>query len=115
MSFSFKTLTTIAAVVFVTFLLTDAMQETIRRKFVKGKAVLNSYKTIQSLSKQQCLAKCFQDSKHDMCRIAGYSIATRTCQLSLDSNQDVLEADNDENGIFYVKGKYIMFPTKNLK
>jgi len=118
MSLSLKTWTLITTVVFITFLLTDAIQEKLKRKFVKGKAVLHSYRTIQSFSKQQCLAKCIEDSRHEMCRIAGYSKITRTCQLSLDRNSDVLDVDNDETGVFFVIGKdgivsaFICFPTR---
>ena len=112
MSFSFKTLTTVTFVVFVTFLLTDAIQESIRRKFVKGKAVLNSFKTIQSFSKRHCLATCLEYARHDMCRIAGYNKATGTRQLSLDRNEDVLDVDNQEIGVFFVEGNIgILFRT----
>jgi len=60
MSFALKILTTIITVVFVKFLLTDAIQGNIQKQFVKGIAVLNSHKTIQSFHNNNVLHNVFK-------------------------------------------------------
>jgi len=90
----------------VTIAMVQAVQESVRRQFVTGLNVSSSYRTFKRFSKQQCLATCFQDSRNDMCRIAGYSNATQTCRLSSDGHRDVQDVDRDDVGVFFVKGMH---------
>jgi len=90
---------------FVYFAFVEGLNVSMKREFVKRKIVATSFRTIQPFSKQQCLATCFQEERNDNCSVAGYDSDTQTCQLSLDTPQDVLDQDNDAVGVFFVKGK----------
>ena len=90
----------------VTIAVTHAIQESVKRQFVIGINVSSSYRTFERFSKQQCLATCFQDSRNDTCRIAGYSNVTRTCQLSSDGHRSVQDVNRDDVGVFFVKGMH---------
>ena len=100
----FATLETLFYIV-VTIAMVQAIQESLKRQFVTGLNV-SSYRTFERFSKQQCLATCFQDSRNDTCRIAGYSTVTQTCQLSLDGHRDVQDVGRDDVGVFIVKGMH---------
>jgi len=105
MYFLFATLETLFYIV-VTVAVTQAIQESVKRQFVTGRNVSSSYRIFERFSKQQCLDTCIQDSRNDMCRIAGYSNVTQACQLSSDGHRDVQDVDRDDVGVFFVKGMH---------
>jgi len=75
--------------------------------FTNRKAVATSHKTIQPLTDIQCVRECFQEGRKGMCNVAGYNKDTATCQLSVDSQQDVVDATDEMSGVFYMNdGKF---------
>ena len=82
--------------------------QTIESQFSKGKKVATSYKTLQSYSKIKCSEKCFDEKRQNRCSVAGYNTATRTCFLSNDGPQDLLDAD-EEFGVFLYADPTSMF------
>ena len=102
--------------IFVYFAFVEGLNVSMKRMFVKRKIVATSFRTLQPMSKQQCLATCFQEDRNDNCSIAGYNSDTQTCQLSLDTPQDIFDQDNDAVGVFFVKGKgYLCFGKTVIK
>ena len=89
-----------AAVVFVwTCSLSSANIQTAQTNFTRGIKVATNYMTLQSYSKIKCVGKCFDEKRHGRCSIAGYNLATRTCYLSNDIQDDLLSTD-DTYGVF---------------
>ena len=78
-----------------------AAVHTAQTNFTTGRRVATSYMTLQSYSKIQCLKKCFDEKRHNRCSMAGYDLATRTCFLSNDAEQDLLDADENVGVFFY--------------
>jgi len=89
-----------AAVVFVwTCSLSLAKIQTAQTNFTRDIKVATSYMTLKSCSKIKCVEKCFDEKRHGRCSIAGYNLATRTCYLSNDVQDDLLNTD-DTYGVF---------------
>jgi len=76
-------------------------------QFAKRKVVATSYKTIQSLSKIQCVEKCFEEGRNGMCNVAGYNKRTKECYLSVDSPQDVLDVTDEMAGVFFYEQRLV--------
>ena len=55
---------------------------------------------MQPFSAIQCLKKCFEEGRQGMCSVAEYNKATATCQLSVDSHQDVIDVADEMTGVF---------------
>jgi len=91
-----------------TYLMCLGNIQTIESRFSKGKKVATSYKTLQSYSKIKCSEKCFDEKRQNGCKVAGYNKATRTCFLSNDGLQDLLDAD-EEFGVFLYAEPKSMF------
>jgi len=75
----------------------------LRRQFISRKTVLESYKTFELFSKQQCVAACLHDACRGICSVAWYNKATKVCRLSQDDGS-VLDADDDAAGVMYIRG-----------
>jgi len=69
--------------------------------FTEGKKVLTSYKTLPKISKIQCVERCNKERETDGCTLAGYNKATRSCYLSDDGPQDVLDTTDEMYGVFF--------------
>lgn len=82
-----------------------ATVQTTATHFIKGKTVATSYKTLQSYSKIKCVEKCFAEKRQNRCSIAGYNKVTKTCFLSNDGQQDLLDA-NEEFGVMLFSGMF---------
>jgi len=76
-------------------------------KFVQGKVVATSHRTIQPLSKIRCVEKCLEEGRNGMCRVAGYNKGTKACNLSVDSQNDVVDIADEMSGVFFM-GNYII-------
>jgi len=109
----FATMETLFYIV-VTIAVAQAGQVSIRRQFVTGLNMSSSYMTFERFSKQQCLGTCFQDSRNDTCRIAGYNKVTKTCQLSSEGHRNVQDLDRDDVGVFFMKGMHRIIPRCGL-
>ena len=89
----------------VTVAVTNAIEISLPRQFISRKTVLESYKTVELFSEQQCLVACLHGHlRRGICSVACYNKATKVCQLSLDDSS-VLDADDDAAGVMYTRGK----------
>jgi len=68
--------------------------------FTEKKCVATSHTTLQNISKIKCVEKCNQERQKGRCTLAGYNKATKTCYLSLDGPQDVLDTTDEMTGVF---------------
>ena len=100
MIWNFKTVTTFTVVILATVSLSHADIQEFMATFLKGKTVPSSYLTLERFSKVQCAEKCYKEGKQNRCRIAGYNKGTKTCRLSMDYQQDVLDIADDSSGVF---------------
>ena len=91
-----------AVLILVASSLCDAALLSTLANFTKGKTVLTSYRTIQPYSKARCVEKCVEEGLAGWCSVAGYVTATRTCHLSLDSDQDVVDVNDAMLGVFFM-------------
>jgi len=74
-------------------------------QFASGKRVSSSHTTIASVSKIQCVEKCIRAGRENStCNAAGYNRNTRSCQLSLDLQQDVLTDPDPSVGVYFMNG-----------
>jgi len=95
---STKITTCVVFFIFLSLSMCGAITLPTSANFTKGKTVATNVKTIQPVSKIQCVVKCLEDGQKGRCSIAGYNRATKVCQQSLDRHQDVIDV-NDEKGI----------------
>jgi len=100
MIWNFKLMAAVTVVIVATVFLTYADIEEFMVTFLKRKTVATSYLTLERFSKVQCAEKCYKEGKQGRCRIAGYNKDTKTCRLSMDSQQDVLDFPDDSSGVF---------------
>jgi len=85
-------------------------------RFVERKCVGSSRMTLQHFSKIKCVQKCHEESTKGLCNVAGYDKATKTCYLSMDSHQDVLDVVDDMSGVYFMeKGDVNLHMTSLLK
>jgi len=78
----------------------------IQTSFEQCKTVPSSYSTITSISKVQCVKKCFEESRNNRCNIAEYNKATKSCKLSWGRQEDLLTVANDNAGVYlFPEGK----------
>ena len=78
--------------------------DTVATTFTNGKFVATSHTTLQPFSKIQCVEKCHQEERKGMCSLAAYNKATKTCYLSTDSQQDVVDVSDESVGVFFLQG-----------
>ena len=72
-------------------------------RFVGRKCVGSSRMTLHHYSKIKCVQKCHEESTKGLCNVAGYDKGTKTCYLSMDSPQDVLDVDNESSGVYFME------------
>jgi len=81
----------------------------IQTNFEQCKAVPSSYSTITSISRVQCVKKCFEESRNNRCNIAEYNKATRSCKLSWGRQEDLLTVADDNAGVYLLpEGKSVV-------
>jgi len=71
-------------------------------QFENRKCVGTIRLTLQHYSKIKCVQKCHEESTKGLCNVAGYNKATRTCYLSMDSHQDILDVDDEMVGVYFM-------------
>lgn len=81
--------------------LSKATFQSTKTQFTKGKTVATSYMTLQPYSKIQCVEKCSDENRQNRCSVAGYNKASKTCYLSADSQQALLDTTDDDVGVFF--------------
>jgi len=72
-------------------------------QFVSRKCVATSRITLQQYSKIKCVQKCHEERTKGLCNVARYDKKTKTCYLSMDSPQDVLDVDDEMAGVFFME------------
>ena len=72
-------------------------------RFENRKCVGSSHKTLQHYSKIKCVQKCHEENTKGLCNVAGYDKATKTCYLSMDSYQDVLDVNDESFGVYFIE------------
>ena len=88
-------------ILFVAISLCYATIESVTTKFTEKKCVATSHTTLQKISKVRCVEKCNQERQKGRCTLAGYNKATKTCYLSVDDPQDVLDTTDEMTGVFF--------------
>ena len=72
-------------------------------RFVNRKCVGSSRMTLHHYSKLKCVQKCHEENTKGLCNVAGYDKGTKTCYLSMDSHQDVLDVDDELSGVYLLE------------
>jgi len=86
---------------FVAIPLCNANIQSVATKFTDKKCVATSHTTLQKVSKIKCVERCNQERQNGRCTLAGYNKASKTCYLSVDDPQDVLDTTDDMTGVFF--------------
>jgi len=89
----------------LTVSLCTANIQSVITKFTEGKKVSTSYTTLQKISKTQCVERCNKEKQTGRCTLAGYNKATRSCYLSVDGPQDVLDTTDEMYGVFFYESE----------
>jgi len=95
-----KLLATFVVVILFTFPQSLAEIQDFKATFLKRKTITSSYLTVERYSKIQCVEKCYKEGKEGRCSVAVYNKATRSCQLSMDSQLDLLDTYDDSSGVY---------------
>ena len=95
----------IAVIVCISFEQSFATIQVLSAQFTVGKRVATSHTTIASVSKIQCVEKCIRaDRDNNTCIAAGYNRGTRSCQLSLDQQNDAINDNDPSVCVFFING-----------
>jgi len=89
----------------ITFVLTislcTASIQSVMTKFTEKKSVATSHTKLHDISDIQCVRKCNKGRQTRGCTLAEYNKATKTCYLSVDDPQDVLDTTDEMSGVFF--------------
>ena len=85
----------------VVFILCNANMQRAMTMFTGKKSVATSHTTLQKVSKIKCVERCNKEKQNGRCTLAGYNKATKTCYISLDDPQDVLDTTDEMSGVFF--------------
>jgi len=101
MASSLKYCVGILCIGFMTISLCTTTLQSVTTELTEGKKLSTSYKTLQRISKIQCVERCNKEKQTGGCTLAGYNKATKSCFLSVDGPQDILDADKTYGVFFY--------------
>jgi len=88
--------------------------QSVTTMFTEKKCVATSHTTLQNISKIKCVEKCNEERQKGRCTLAGYNKATKTCYLSVDDPQDVLDTADEMTGVFFYEPEHIGFYIINI-
>jgi len=88
-------------ILFVVISMSNANIQSVTTEFTEKRCVATSHTTLQKISKIKCVERCNQERQKGRCTLAGYNKATKTCYLSVDDPQDVLDTTDDMTGVFF--------------
>jgi len=108
MLFYTKQAATIAVVILMTIALCSADIQEVKTQFMKNKVLSTSYATKEHISKLNCVQWCSKDRKIGKCKIAGYNKYAKSCSLSMDNPEDLMDTADESSGVFYI-GKTLLF------
>jgi len=75
--------------------------QSVATKFTEKRSVATSHTTLHNISKMKCVEKCKREQQNGMCTLAGYNKSTKTCYLSRDNPQDVLNTTDEGSGVYF--------------
>jgi len=101
MAICFEHFVGMSFILLVTIFMCTASFQSMTTTFTEGKKLSTNYATLQKVSKVQCVEKCNKDRQTGGCTLAGYNKATRSCYLSVDGPQDVLDTTDETYGVFF--------------
>jgi len=90
-----------SVVLFLTIAVCSATIQNVMTRFTVNKSVATSYTTLQKISKIECAIRCHKERLNGRCTLAGYNKATRTCYLSVDNPQDIIDTTDDTSGVVF--------------
>ena len=67
------------------------------------KTVATSYLTLERYSHMRCVEKCYAEGKQGRCTIAAFNKASSSCRLSMDSEQDVVDTQDDSSSVYILQ------------
>jgi len=105
MFWNFKPLATLAIVILVTFSQSNADFREFMTYFMARKTVATSYLKIECHSSIRCVELCYEERKRGLCNIAAFNKATKSCLLSTDTQQDVVDFSDDSSSVFIFQHK----------
>ena len=85
----------------MTFAVCRATIKSVTTTFTLGKTLSTSYTALEKISKIKCVERCNKEKQTGGCTLAGYNTATKTCYLSKDGPQDVVDAADETYGVFF--------------
>jgi len=94
---------TVAVVTLVTIALCSADIQEVRTQFVKNKVLSTSYATKHNISKLNCVQWCFRDRQMGKCKIAGYNKYAKTCSLSMDNPENLMNVVDEMTGVYVME------------
>jgi len=103
MLFFTKHAATVAVVILMTIVLCSADIQEVRTEFVKNKVLSTSYATTQHISKLNCVQWCSRDRQMGKCKIAGYNKYAKTCSLSMDNPEDLINVADEMTGVYVIE------------
>jgi len=98
---------TIVAIAFlITLGVCSANIQEVRTQFVTNKLLSTSYDTRQPISGINCVQWCFEERQTGKCKTAGYNRYAKSCSLSMDNPNDLLDVVDAMTGVFFI-GDYL--------
>ena len=102
----------------LTMTLCMATIQSVTTTFTEKRNVATSHTTLHTISRIKCVEKCNKERQTGGYTLAGYNKATKTCYLSVDNPQDVVDirVDDEMSDVFFFgldpRGMYNMFYLK---
>jgi len=103
MFFYTKKAATFAVVFLITIGFCSTTMRDARTQFVKNEILSTSYATNQPISQLNCVRWCFSDGNKGKCKIAGYKLSDKSCSLSMDNPEDLMEVADELSGVFVIE------------
>jgi len=88
-------------ILLMTVTICSATIQSVVTRFTVKKSVASSHTTLENISKIKCVERCNKERQRGRCTLAGYNAITRTCYLSVDDPQDVLDTTDEKTGVFF--------------
>ena len=101
MALGFEHFRNITITILLTITLCNATIQSVMTMFTEKKSVATSHTTLQKISKIKCVEKCNKERQNGRCTLAGYNKATKTCYLSVDDPQNVVDTTDEMTGVFF--------------
>lgn len=88
-------------ILLMTVTICSATIQSVVTRFTVKKSVASSHTTLENISKIKCVERCSKERQNGMCTLAGYNKSTKTCYLSVDNPQSVLNTTDEMSGVFF--------------